>query len=106
MCSTCFIPLYSIVNNLYRNFRSNLIFKYRHTLFPLHQLCQLQKKKITFCVFISYCVLFSVPGTQRIVYGCFDRASNDKVDDERCRFLEDRSTPDVVCEMVDCDAIQ
>ncbi|WAQ96957.1 ATS3-like protein [Mya arenaria] len=44
-------------------------------------------------------------GMQHIVYGCYDRTSDEKVAEEKCRFLESKDAKEYACEMVACEAL-
>ncbi|XP_045210598.2 A disintegrin and metalloproteinase with thrombospondin motifs gon-1-like [Mercenaria mercenaria] len=53
----------------------------------------------------SPCSVSCGKGVQHILYGCYDKDSDDKVDDEKCQFAKSKETDDVPCEMIDCSAL-
>lgn len=44
-------------------------------------------------------------GVQHIIYGCFDRDTDEKVDDNECEHVGKNPAEDVPCEAVDCNAV-
>ncbi|XP_069123085.1 A disintegrin and metalloproteinase with thrombospondin motifs 3-like [Argopecten irradians] len=43
-------------------------------------------------------------GVQRLVYGCYLVTNDTKVDDDKCKYLEEEDTPPVKCERLQCSA--
>ena len=49
------------------------------------------------------CVNF--PGVQRILYACYDKVTDLKVEDEECQFIQGPDSEDVECERISCSAL-
>ena len=45
------------------------------------------------------------PGVQRILYACYDKVTDLKVEDEECQFIEGPNSEDVECERISCSAL-
>jgi hypothetical protein len=50
-------------------------------------------------------VITFVLGVQHIIYGCYDKVSDEKVGEEKCRYIKGKDADDVPCEMVDCSSL-
>ena len=44
-------------------------------------------------------------GIQRIIYGCYDKATDEKVNDQECQFIDGPKSEDVECERIGCAAL-
>lgn len=49
-----------------------------------------------------YCFIL---GVQHLVYGCYDKDSNEKVDEENCKHIGSKDVEDVECTMIDCSSM-
>ncbi|XP_060559602.1 LOW QUALITY PROTEIN: A disintegrin and metalloproteinase with thrombospondin motifs 3-like [Ruditapes philippinarum] len=53
----------------------------------------------------SPCSVSCGKGVQHIIYGCYDKVSDEKVDEEKCQYIKGKDADDVPCEMVDCSSL-
>lgn len=47
----------------------------------------------------------SLSGVQHIIYGCYDKNSDEKLEDESCQYVDSKEADDVECEMIDCASV-
>ena len=57
----------------------------------------------------NHCLSFyfiPILGVQRIIYGCYDKETEEKVEEESCQFLEAPDREDVACERINCEDLK
>lgn len=53
----------------------------------------------------SPCSVSCGKGVQHIIYGCYDRQTDDKVEEKLCQYVGSKETNNVECEMIDCASV-
>lgn len=55
-------------------------------------------------IYNYYMIVYFV-GVQHIVYGCYERDTDKKMEDKMCEHIESKDAEDVACTMIHCDSL-